>query len=372
MFEKNQFLLDLDTFIRFRTCVDQNQPEFAAARAWIQEFFDPAVTTFETFAFDGFTSLLIKPTASEQPQLLGDGHIEVVPGGKDLFALRKEGPLLFGRGVADMKTQCLMMMTVLRDLLADRKTIDFWLLFSEDEEIGSALGVEKLVGLLDAKEKLPDVVFVPDGGPDFSYVEKEKGMISFKVVVHGQTAHGSRPYLGVNAIEQMIAIYADLQARFPNPREESDWTPSLSITSIEGGQAYNQIPGQCSAVFDLRFTEAKTPEEIVSVLEEVVQPYEADVAYLDIGIATYYPHERPLARRYIDILRKVSGKEPAILNSNGASNARFYVGQNPKVQILMSNPKVVDAHAATECVDARSLPSYYQLVYETVELICSA
>jgi hypothetical protein len=65
VFNIDSFLSDLDTFIRFRTCVDQNQREFAAARAWIQAFFDPAVTTFETFTFEGYTSLLIKPRASE-------------------------------------------------------------------------------------------------------------------------------------------------------------------------------------------------------------------------------------------------------------------------------------------------------------------
>ncbi len=372
MFDIGRFLSDLDTFIRFKTCVDQNQSEFAAARAWIRDFFDSSVTDFEVFAYNGFTSLLIKPLVSERPLLLGDGHIEVVPGGSGLFALRQKGPLLFGRGVADMKTQCLMMMTVLRDMLAENKAFDFWLLFSEDEEIGSARGAQQMIMLLDSRNCIPEVVFVPDGGPNFAYVEKEKGMISFDVKILGQSAHGSRPFLGINAIERMQALYTDFQARFPNPIEESEWVPSLSITSIEGGQAHNQIPDQCRAGFDLRFTEAFTPEEIVMALEEISQPYDAEITFREIGIATYYPRERPVARTYIDLLRSVSEREPAILHSNGASNARFYVMQKPEVQILMSNPTVVDAHAATECLDARSLPAFYRLVHDTVELICSA
>ena len=263
-------------------------------------------------------------------------------------------------------------MTVLRDILAAGKVVDFWLLFSEDEEIGSAQGAKEMVDLLDAKDCLPDVVFVPDGGPDFAYVEKEKGMISFDVVVRGKAAHGSRPFLGLNAIERMQAFYADLQARFPNPQSEAEWVPSLSITRIEGGQATNQIPDQCRAGFDLRFIETTTPEEIVMTLEDVGRTYEAEITYREIGIATYYPREQSLARSYIDLLRRVSGKEPPILHSNGASNARFYVMQKPDVQILMSNPTVVGAHADTECLDARSLPIYYQLVHDTVQLVCSA
>lgn len=369
MFDSNQFLADLDTFIQFKTCVEQNQPEFAAARAWVQDFFDTAVTTFDTFTFNGFTSLLIRPKGSERPSLLGDGHIEVVPGGSGLFALRQEGSYLYGRGVADMKTQCLMMMTVLRDLLAAGKANDFWLLFSEDEEIGSAHGAKKMTELLDEKGCLPDVVFAPDGGPDFAYVEKEKGMISFDVTVRGQAAHGSRPFLGVNAIEQMTALYAAFQARFPNPKSEEDWIPSLVMSQINGGAAHNQIPDRCQASFDLRFTETTTANEIVAGLEEIGQAFQAAFSFREIGVATYYPKERPLAQRYINLLRQVSGKEPPILHTNGASNARFYVMQKPDIQILISNPTVVGAHANTECLDARSLPAYYQLIYDTVQLV---
>ena len=172
-FDESSFLSDLDTFIRFETCVDENQSEFAAARAWIQAFFEPAVTAFDIFTFKGFTSLVIRPRASERPRLLGDGHIEVVPGRSGLFRLRQQGSLLFGRGVADMKTQCLMMMTVLREQLSTGQATDFWLLLSEDEEIGSIHGAMQMTELLDERGCLPEVVFVPDGGPDFAYVEKE-------------------------------------------------------------------------------------------------------------------------------------------------------------------------------------------------------
>jgi succinyl-diaminopimelate desuccinylase len=369
MFDNDRFLADLDTFIRFKTCVDQNRPEFAAARQWIQDFFDTAVTSFDTYTFSGFTSLLIRPKASKRPRLLGDGHIEVVPGGSGLFALRQEGSHLFGRGVADMKTQCLMMMTVLRDLLAKGHANDFWLLFSEDEEIGSTHGAKKMVKILDDKGYLPDVIFAPDGGPDFAYVEKEKGMISFEVTVQGQAAHGSRPFLGINAIERMISLYAAFQTRFPNPKSEEDWVTSLVMTRINGGTAYNQIPDNCRASFDLRFTETTTADEIVAVLQDIGQTYEAEFAYREVGVATYYPKERPFAQRYINLLRQVSGKEPPILHTNGASNGRFYVMQKPDIQLLISNPTVVGAHADTECLDARSLPAYYQLIHDTVQMV---
>ena len=101
MYDETSFLTDLDTFIRFKTCVDQNRSEFKDARAWIRAFFDDSTTEFVELTYNDFTNLIIKPKGSKKPRLIGDGHIEVVPGGDQLFELRNEDGLLFGRGVAD-------------------------------------------------------------------------------------------------------------------------------------------------------------------------------------------------------------------------------------------------------------------------------
>jgi succinyl-diaminopimelate desuccinylase len=196
MFDERQFLTELDIFVRFKTCVNQNPEEFVKARTWIKAYFDPVKTEFIELTYDGFSNLLIKPRESRTPRLLGDGHIEVVPADNQLFELRREMGYLYGQGVADMKTQCLMMMWVLRELIAEGAHNDFWLLFSEDEEIGSPNGVKRVVDYLDDRGRLPEVVFVPDGGHDFAYVEKEKGQITFTAIMKGKAAHGSRPFLG--------------------------------------------------------------------------------------------------------------------------------------------------------------------------------
>lgn len=230
IFDADRFLAYLDTLIRIKTCVDQNQPEFVAARAWIEASFDPAVTAVDSFTFGDFTWLIIRSRDSSCPSMLGNGHIEVVPGRPGFFLLRQKWALLYNRGVAHMKTQC-------------------------------------------------------------------------------------------------------------------------------------------HATSDLRFTEREPPEKIAATLESIGRAHEATFAYREIGVAAYYPCKRALARRYIELLQWVSGKEPPKLHSNGASNSRFYVMQKPNIQILMSNPRVIGAHADNECLDARSLPSYYQLVRHTIRLI---
>ncbi len=368
MFDLQQFLADLRAFIAFKTIVCDHKEEFKKARAWIRAFFDPEKTDFVEMEYGGLTSLLIKPKGSTRPNILGDGHIEVVPCADHLFELVEDGGHLHGRGVADMKTQCLMMMYVLRQLIAEGRPNDFWILFTEDEEVGSDHGVRRVVNYLCDHGMTPRAVFAPDGGPDFAYVEKEKGIMTFVVTTKGRAAHASRPFLGDNAIDKMMGFYEAMQRRFPNPRNEQDWVVSVSMTMITAGSAPNAIPERCEAAFDLRLTEKENVDDLMAEIEEIGRVFDADIDFRETDVATYYPREAPIAQQYIDILRRVSGKEPEILHSNGASNGRLYVAKNPHVHVLMSNPTVVGAHADEECLVTASLEPYYHLVLETALL----
>ncbi len=368
MFDRDRFLDDLRTFVAFKTVVCQNPDEFRRANAWIRNLFDSRTTDFIDFNCHGLTTTIIKPRGSERPSMLGDGHIEVVPAEDEMFELREQDGILIGRGVADMKTQCLAMMYVLRDLIAEGRHSDFWLVLSEDEEVGSKYGVSIVADHLHARGLLPPVVFAPDGGPDFAYVEKEKGIVTFEVEMPGKAAHASRPYLGENAIDRVMALYAELQRAFPNPEREEDWVVSVSMTSIEAGGPSNRIPAACRAGFDLRLTEADSVAELTNRLGSLVERFGARLEVLQADPATYYPKEAPIAQEYLRILRRVSGKEPEILHSAGASNGRIYVAKDPEIHVLMSSPAMGSAHAAGECLDGASLDAYYQLVLETARL----
>jgi succinyl-diaminopimelate desuccinylase len=364
-FDRGRFLSDLAEFVGFRTVVCRNKEEFVKANAWIKGFFDPATVDLVEFDCHGLTSFLIKPRGSERPNILGDGHIEVVPGEDDLFELKEQNGILTGRGVADMKTQCLMMIWVLKRLIEEGRHNDFWLLFSEDEEVGSHYGVKIVADYLQREGLMPKVIFAPDGGPNFSYVEKEKGIMTFAVALAGRAAHASRPYLGDNAIDRAMRLYERLRETFPNPEREEDWVVSVSMTTIEAGEAANQIPDGCRAGFDLRLTEDHTVEEIVATVRALAEEAGGELEIEQADPATYYPREAPIAQRYLDILRRVSGEEPKILHSAGASNGRLYVARDPRAHVLMSSPRMGGSHAEGECLDASSLEPYYRLVLET-------
>lgn len=192
--------------------------------------------------------------------------------------------------------------------------------------------------------------------------------MTFTARTAGRSAHASRPYLGENAIDHMLTFYAALRQAIPNPRNEQDWVASASMTGISAGEAANQIPDACEARFDLRFTEEYRVEGITAKVRGLAEGCGAEIQIEAADPATYYPKEAPIAREFLAILKRVSGEEPRILHSAGASNGRLYVARNPETHVLMSSPRMGGAHADVECVQLDSLSPYYELVRATAEL----
>jgi len=118
----------------------------------------------------------------------------------------------------------------------------------------------------------------------------------------------------------------------------------------------------------MRFTEKDDPDEMIEKIRDTGRAFSGEIVLHSKEPATYYPRDRPLARKYIELLRQVSGKTPKILHTNGASNGRFYVTRKPNTQVLITNPTVIDSHADGECLVEASLEPYYRLVHKIVQL----
>ena len=115
-------------------------------------------------------------------------------------------------------------------------------------------------------------------------------------------------------------------------------------------------------------TESETVAGISGRLREVCDRFGAELTVRQADPATYYPREAPVARAYLDLLRDVSGREPTILHSAGASNGRIYVTKDPDIHVLMTSPAIGSSHADEEYLEVDSLEPYYRLVYESAKL----
>jgi len=287
-------------------------------------------------------------------KILWVGHMDVVPEGKPEnwtyppYSGTIADGCVWGRGSSDMKGACAAAMVSAR-LLSEMKdvpnTVEFW--FTADEEIGGGAGARRLA---ETGRLKGDVCVIGDGnggGPEAPSIDLGcKGGAGVKLIARGQTAHGSTPYLGDNAIKKLIAGIPwvekinDFQLDFPDalkpaindsieyykktqsltPAQEklmahNFYTPSVTCNIISGGVKTNVIPDYAEARFDIRLTPGSRQLRVVERIKELVK--ESGIKGLEVEHRDFNPEdtagfsETPdtsFAKQFKDVIHKITGK----------------------------------------------------------------
>ena len=207
------------------------------------------------------------------PVLAFNSHIDTVPTGgswtSDPFRLVERDGRLYGRGACDAKGSIAAMVEAAH-LLAGRRydwSGTLLLAFVADEEIDGT-GSKLLTGESQARGAAIDAVVI--GEPTSNQVHSaHKGCLRPLLRVAGQTAHSSRPDLGVNAIQKAGKLLALLDAEDRRLRLRHHvlvGPATLTVTRIAGGIADNIVPDSCEIVIDRRLLPG---EEADTALDEL-------------------------------------------------------------------------------------------------------
>jgi len=297
---------------------------------------------------------------SKNPKVLLTGHLDVVPAAAEQYEPKREGNKLVARGASDMKFCAPLFFRVLDEIpKALREHV--LIAFTFDEEIGSNAGMRYLLNDYGLKA---GTCFLPDGGDNFQLEAAEKGLMQFRVKTTGKSAHGSRPWLGENAIDKFFAIYADLRKHFPQIEKPGVWGPTLNLGKVTGGAAANQVADACEAMLDTRFTESTTLSDTKATVEKIIagrgvlEPtVTGDLFYLDL--------KSPSAVWIQEAAKAHLGKELTIYRSEGASDARFFTKHS--IPVVIAKPLCAGHHSAYEWIDLDSCEPYYKMVRQFVE-----
>src|SRR5205823_427058 len=139
--------------------------------------------------------------------LLLCGHVDTVTvdGMVEPHAPRVDGDRLYGRGAYDMKAGVAAALIAARGAARLGLGGDVVVAAVADEEHAS-LGVQEALGGVRA-----DAAIVTEP-TELELVVAHKGFVWSELEVRGRAAHGSRPWLGVDAIMQMGAVLRELSA----------------------------------------------------------------------------------------------------------------------------------------------------------------
>lgn len=296
-----------------------------------------------------------------KPTVVLNGHLDVVPGEPFLFEPKIVEDRLYGRGTYDMLGAVAAMMMVMVELQEEMLACNVLLQLVPDEETGG----EKGTGFLVQNGYSGD--FVICGEPtNLQIAVQAKGVLQLKVQVKGIAAHGSRPWLGKNAILSAMDAFHKIESLdFLKQSSPFYERPSFNIARIEAGGALNQVPDACTFCLDIRYLPEQDPNEILSRIAEAVP--DASVSVLKQGAPVLASVDDPYVQRLHQVTGTVTGHPIKLFGQDGSADTRFFAAHGiPAVEF---GPTGANHHGPEEYVDIPSLFTYQQILKQFITSI---
>ncbi len=341
----------------------------AAVLRYLETFFGQlGVETWTQEVFPGRSNLIARlPGRNASRRVLLEAHMDTVSvTGMTIppFEPRIDQGRLYGRGACDTKAGLAGMMHALAALKADGTTppCDIWLAAVVDEEF-SYRGVLKLC------EGLTGHAAVVAEPTQLRLVVASKGVLRWRIRVHGRSAHSSKPHLGVNAITQMarlILALDDDRTRLSATNDPLLGPATLSVGVIQGGVQVNVVPDACVIEIDRRLLRGETVTEVLWHYQRLIDRLAASQpgfsASMDAPLLIDEALDTPVNLSAVqlagELLRNLglSGDPSGVPFGSDASKLSRH-----GVPSMVFGPGSIDqAHAADEYVDIQQVLVAYE------------
>jgi len=312
-----------------------------------------------------------------RPHLLLTGHLDTAPVGdgwtRDPFGAEVSGGRLYGRGACDMKGGLAAMLGAIFELRrrGEEPAGDVTLAAVAGEEEDSA-GTRALVG----RGIRADMAVLSEPTA-MQLVISNRGLLNFRVVVKGASAHASAPALGRNAITAAAAVVVELQAVNDElaRRPHAVFGPaSLTVGTIHGGTRPYVVPDRCVIEIDRRINPGETTAQVLEEIESAIARVRLGVPWLEVVVESgpdYLAFEIPEEHDLVRALKSAmaaAGVPPRITTWRAASDAGFFV-HTAGIPCVLFGPGDIEqaAHRPDEWIDLDELQKA-QRVFECLLL----
>ncbi|WP_436901706.1 M20 family metallopeptidase [Halovenus halobia] len=356
--------------------------------AEVERFLGPSPVETERFVADpAKPNLLVRLPGKSDRTLLYNGHLDTVPFDRDAWTRDPLGEhvdgLVYGRGATDMKGAVASMLFAIQAFAATSTQPPVTLLVAlvSDEEVAGDAGLPALMtaGHLDADACLIGEQTCVTGR--HSVTVADRGSIWLTLEATGESAHGSRPVLGVNAIDRLYDAVRILRERFGTKRLDIDPTlesviddsveyytpsmgenvasdlfryPSINLGVLEGGEAVNSVPQSARAEVDIRLTAGVQTADILSEIRACVDDCEGiTIADVSWSVGTAEKPNSPLVEAVTSTAEATTGQPIFRRSATGGGDAKTLRNAGiPTVEFALGTDTV---HAPDEYIPAEAL-----------------
>jgi succinyl-diaminopimelate desuccinylase len=300
-------------------------------------------------------------------KLIFNGHLDVVPAGKASqwkfppFQGKLAKGKIYGRGSSDMKSGIASFIHALS--IIERSRIPLHqgavaLHLVSDEESHGHQGM----GFLTQRERIQGDAALVGEPTALQPVIAQKGALWLRIFTIGKSAHGSRPHLGVNAVEKMMKLIERLRLL---PLEEDHpllGKPTLNVGTIQGGTKVNIVPEDCAIEVDRRMLPGEKKDEVLGEIREMLDSLQSQdplfqyrMEEMDFAEPSEVNSEEEIVRTGVEAIENVTGKKPILKGSSGFTDARFYINRC-HIPTLIFGPGGTDqSHTTDESVEVDAL-----------------
>ena len=299
-------------------------------------------------------------------ELVLNTHLDTVP---PHLPYERDGEIVRGRGACDAKGPLAAFLDAF--LTAEVGEGKLTLAVTPNEETTQTGGAH-LGERLDASGY---IVGEPTG---LDVCTAARGQFEGEVRITGESGHASDPANGTNAIRAAAPVLQALEAydetRGPGAHDLLG-PPTLTPSVIEGGEAINRIPGECTIRFDRRTVPPETVDEFFEDLYDHLRQWLPPAYDLDVGLVRPgMPAPEAFATDpdadLVGALAEAGGGE--IRHFGAATEASYFADDAPVVVFgpgVLADQEGPVAHSEREYVHRADIGAAATVVREAVEAL---
>jgi succinyl-diaminopimelate desuccinylase len=303
------------------------------------------------------------------------GHADVVPVGDagawqpEPFAGEVRDGQLCGRGAADMKSAIACFAAASARFIA-RRGENFAgriaLIITGDEEGPSVNGTKPLLAWMKQRGERLDACVVgeptnPQALGDMVKIGR-RGSMTGRLTVHGVQGHSAYPHLADNPVHRMIKMLDAITREPMDEASEHFQASTLQVVSVDvGNPASNVIPAAAKALFNIRFNDRHTSEDVKHWLK---QRFAAAGGRYDLDIhvsgESFLTPPGQLSEIMAGAIEQVTGRRPEFSTTGGTSDARFIRAYCPVAEFGMVGQTMHKVNERVDVADIARLTEIYE------------
>ncbi|MDB5518101.1 MAG: succinyl-diaminopimelate desuccinylase, partial [Tardiphaga sp.] len=197
-----------------------------------------------------------------------------------------------------------------------------------------------------------------------------RGSQSGTLYVDGVQGHVAYPHRAANPVPDIARLIVAISDEPLDHGSAQFQASNLEFTSVDvGNAAYNVIPGQARAKFNIRFNDHHTQETLRKLVEERLAKatgnrIRARIVWEPSNSNVFVTKPGPFTDLAVAAIEEITGRKPELSTSGGTSDARFISSYCPVIEFGLVGQTMHQIDERTPVADLEKLTRIYRGVLE--------